>query len=410
MRKRTVITGAGVISALGDERGSLHEALCRGAGAIGQITKWEGWKTSPSPRGGEIGDFDARQYLGEGNLRPLDRTGLLAASGAQRALAMSGWTEGMREEVEVDYVLGTMFCCGRTIAQFDRTAMVKGPKYVKPLDFANTVINAATGQTAIWHRLRGANMTVSAGTVSGLRALEYATRRVAQGWCDAVLVGGVEELCFETAYAFAQAGRLDDSENGALPVPFGKGRRGFLPGEGSGYFMLEEAEAAAARGAGVIGEIAGCGSSYDPTRGADERSAAEAVARAVRGALEIGGIAAGDVGCLSLSGNGSKLWDGVEARALATVFGERLGSIPAFAIAGALGETLGASGMLQVNALLESGRKGRIPPTIGADNYDDSLPALGLSEKVTEGRFDYGLAVSTGMDGSTAAVVIGLQI
>src|SRR5204862_318483 len=98
--------------------------------------------------------------------------------------------------------------CVRTNTQFDRTALVSGPKYIKPLDFANTVINSATGQTAIWQKLRGANMTISAGKASGLHALQYAARRISLGWAEVVLVGGVEELCFETWFAFGESGHL----------------------------------------------------------------------------------------------------------------------------------------------------------------------------------------------------------
>ena len=210
----------------------------------------------------------------------------------------------MREAVDVDLVLGTMFCCVRTNTQFDRTALISGPKHIKPLDFANTVINSATGHTAIWHRLRGASMTVCAGTTSGLHALQYAARRVAMGWSDAVLVGGVEELCFETWFAFTQSGHLQPIGEEGGPVPFSRRRSGFLPGEGSGYLMLETATSAAARGAPIVGELAGWGSSYDPTRGSSGDGGIAAGARAVAGALAQAAISAAEIGCLGLSANG----------------------------------------------------------------------------------------------------------
>ena len=290
MKKRVVVTGAGAISALGDDPGTLHQALWRGDSAIGTITRFDR-QNLPVAWGAEIKDFDAKRYLGEVNLRPLDRTSQLAASGAQRALESSGWTAEMREVAEMEIVLGTMFCSVRTNTQFDRAALISGPKHIKPLDFANTVINSATGQTAIWHRLRGATMTVSAGTTSGLHALQYAARRIALGWSDAVLVGGVEELCFETWYAFSQSGHLAGAGPNGGSMPFSSGRTGFFPGEGSGYLMLEDSDSATARGATVLAEIAGYGSSYDPTRGADEDSA---VAAGVRGAAGFVGFAEAD--------------------------------------------------------------------------------------------------------------------
>ncbi len=404
-RNRVVITGAGVISALGDNATALHEALSSGKSALGQITLFDR-ELSRGARGAEIKDFDAKRYLGDVNLRPLDRTGQLAVCGAKGALEASGWTPEMREAVDVDLVLGTMFCCAHTNTQFDRATLVSGPKHIKPLDFANTVINSATGQTAIWHRLRGASMTVCAGTTSGLHALQYAARRVVLGWSEAVLVGGVEELCFETWFGFAQSGHLQPIQEEEGPRPFSRRRNGFLPGEGSGYLMLESAAAAAARGAPILGEIAGWGSSYDPSRGASRDGGVAAGTRAVAGALAQAGISAVEIGCLGLSGNGSPEGDRDQACTLREVFGSRLSSVPAFALAGAVGETFGASGLLHAITLLESGRIGLVPPTRSYDNDDGSLPALGLRESPIASAFLHGLVLANGFDGSTAAVML----
>jgi len=401
-RDRVVITGAGIISALGDNPAALHEALSSGETGVGQITLFDR-ELSRGARGAEIKDFDAKRYLGDVHLRRLDRTGRLAVCGAKEALEASGWTREMREAQDVDLVVGTMFCCVRTSTQFDRAILASGPKHIKPLDFANTVINSATGQTAIWHCLRGASMTICAGTTSGLHALQYAARRVAFGWSEAVLVGGVEELCFETWFGFTQSGHLQPmGEEGA---PFSRGRSGFLAGEGSGYLMLESASAAAARGASILGEIAGWGSSYDPTRGGSGEGGVAAGTRAINGALAQASISTTEIGCLGLSGNGSRDGDRDQACALQEVFGSRLQSIPAFALAGALGETFGASGLLHAIILLESGRIGLVPPTHSYEP-DGSLPALGLSARSAGAAFVYGLVVAHGFDGSTAALVL----
>jgi 3-oxoacyl-[acyl-carrier-protein] synthase II len=404
-RNRVAITGVGVVSAVSDDATALHGALCRGESAVGPITLFER-EFSRGARGAEIKDFDGQRFLGDINLRPLDRTGRLAVCGAKMALEASGWTPEMRDAVEVDLVVGTMFCCARTNTAFDRAALVTGPKHIKPLDFANTVINSATGQTAIWHRLRGASMTVCAGTTSGLHALQYAARRVALGWSDAVLVGGVEELCFETWFGFAQSGHLLPIGDDAGPRPFSRGRKGFLPGEGSGFLMLENAAAAAARGARVLGEVAGWGSSYDPTRGSSGNGGIAAGARAMTGALAQAGISAAEIGCLGLSGNGSPAGDRDQACALGEVIGPRLSSVPAFALAGALGETFGASGLLHAITLLESGKSRVVPPTRTGETADASLPALALSANPIDASFLHGLLLAHSFDGSTAAIVL----
>src|SRR5262249_2961328 len=170
--------------------------------------------------GAEIRSFDAKKYLAGKNLGPLDRTSELVASAAQLALDDSGLTDVARNNVEVGLVLGTMFCSVRTISEFDRRSLEAGPAYASPMDFSNTVINAAAGQTAILHGLRGINSTISTGTTSSLQAIAYATDMIRTGGAEVILAGGADELCFESFFGFDRAGLLCRSDNGNFPIPF----------------------------------------------------------------------------------------------------------------------------------------------------------------------------------------------
>src|ERR1044072_1092277 len=196
MRNRVVITGAGVVSSLGDSSSSLQFSLCSGRRAVRPV---ELFSTAGlgCPLGGEVRDFDARKYLGRRNLRPLDRTSRLVASAAQLALDDSGWTAEMRAAKEVGLSLDMVFSGGPTIPEVRGRAPEAGPAYASPMDFANTVINAAAGQTAIAHGLRGVNTTISTGVTSGLEAIAYATELIRSGREGFVLAGGADELCFE---------------------------------------------------------------------------------------------------------------------------------------------------------------------------------------------------------------------
>src|SRR6185295_1464670 len=197
MRRRVVVTGAGVISPLADSAAGLHAALCKGESAAKPIELFP-TDASGCRQAGEIRPFEPRDYLGEVNLRPIDRTSRLLLVAVQGALAASGWTPEMRDEREVGLALGTTFCSVRTIAEFDRRGLQHGPSHASPLDFANSVINAAAGQAAIWHKLRGVNSTISAGEASGLQAIAFATDLIRGGRAEALLAGGAEELCFES--------------------------------------------------------------------------------------------------------------------------------------------------------------------------------------------------------------------
>src|SRR5216684_7015803 len=201
MARRVVITGAGVISPLGDTPAQMFGALLEGRSgpSATRIFDTQGLVCHQCI---EIKDFSPETYLGPKNLRPLDRTSRLLACACQRVLEDSGWSADRLGEEDVGLVVGTMFCSLHTIAEFDRRALLERPCYVSPMDFANTVINAAAGQAAIWHQLRGINCTVSAGAASGLQALAHATDLIRAGRARALLAGGVDELCFESFYGF----------------------------------------------------------------------------------------------------------------------------------------------------------------------------------------------------------------
>jgi 3-oxoacyl-[acyl-carrier-protein] synthase II len=305
-------------------------------------------------------------------------------------------------------VLGTMFCSVHTISEFDRRGLVLGPKYVSPMDFANTVINAAAGQVAIWHDLRGVNSTIAGGITAGLQAIAYATELIRSGQATTILCGGAEELCFESFYSFAQAGLLCAGDNGAgaCPIPFDARRNGFALGEGAALLMLEDAESAAARGATVWGEIKGHGTAYDVSRGTAGAQAIEAIARAMRLALYDAQVHVEDIDCLSASANGSVLADRYEAQAVATVFDGQAVNLPVTAIKSMLGETLGASGAMQTVALLAAMREGVLPGIRHLEHLEADFPLRMACPDNQQLDLRNGLINAVGLDGNCCALVV----
>jgi 3-oxoacyl-[acyl-carrier-protein] synthase II len=387
-----VITGAGVVTPLGDTPGRLHAALLADVPAAPPGGRW----------GFAVTAFSPAAYLGDVNLRPLDRTSALLTCAARLALDDGGWSAARRGAEEVGLVVGTLFCSAHTIAAFDRRALEEGPAYASPMDFANTVINAAAGQAAIRHNLRGVNSTVATGATSGLRALAHAADLIRSGRARAVLAGGVEELCFESHLAFERAGLL----GAAPPLPFDARRGGFTLGEGAALLMLEDAEAAAARGACARAEVLGHGSAYDCSRGQDEARAVAAATRAGRLALRDAGVTPADVDAVSASANGSVRGDRHEARALAQTFAGRRDDLAVTAVKGRLGEALGAGGALQAVALVESLRTGVLPGVPGLEEPEEPF----LAGKTTAAGRDLdprtGLVSSVGFDGDCCALVL----
>lgn len=407
MRNRVVITGMSVVSALGDSPARLHASLCEGRSGIIPV---RGFSTAGlgCPLGGEIVDFDAAKYLGQRNLRPLDRTSRLVASAAQLALADSGWSADMRKGEEVGLVLGTMFCSVHTISEFDRRALEAGPAYASPMDFANTVINAAAGQTAIVHNLRGVNTTISAGVTSGLAAIAYATDLIRSGHARALLAGGADELCFESFFGFDRAGLLcrNESHAGDFPIPFDARRNGSALGEGAALLMLEDAALARERGARVLGEIRGHGSSYDCSRGHEDKESVEAVASAIRQALHDAFVLPHEIDCLSASANGSELGDRHEAYGVFAGLNGQTHRLPVTAVKSMLGETLGASGPMQAVALLETMRDGVLPGIPQLEEIEDDFPLKMVRPESDEVEVIQGLINSIGFDGHCCSLIL----
>jgi 3-oxoacyl-[acyl-carrier-protein] synthase II len=404
VRRSVVVTGAGVLSPLADSAADLHAALCAGRSGLKSIELFptDGLDGTSPRRAGEIRPFEPRDYLGDRNLRPIDRTSRLLLSAAQRALDESGWTPAMRAEREVGLVLGTTFCSLRTIAEFDRRNVQLGPSYASPFDFANSVINAAAGQTAIWHDLRGVNSTLSAGEASGLLAIAHGTTHIRSGRGTALLAGGAEELCFESFLGHLRAGRL--GANGADPVPFDARRGGFALAEGAALVMLEEAGEAAARGAKALAEVLGHGAAFDPD--GTEAGGARALARAIRIALDDAGIGPEGIDAVSASASGSVAGDRAEAAGIAAALGDHAG-LPVTAVKSMLGEALGASGGFQAVALLGTLRDGVLPGILGLERTEAGFPLAGALATTRGIAVRRALLTALSTDGHACAVVLG---
>jgi 3-oxoacyl-[acyl-carrier-protein] synthase II len=409
-KRDVVVTGVGLLSPLGDTLSGLHEALLAGTSALQPIELFD-----PSlltcKKGGEIRPFEPERYLGERNLRPLDRTSRLLISAATRALEDSGWTAEARAGRELSLAVGTTYCSMHTIGEFDRRGLKLGPNYVSPFDFANSVINAAAGQAAIWHGLNGVNSTLAGGEASGLQAIAYGADLIRTGQSDVVLAGGVEELCFESSIAYSRAGRLCGGEvgdeNDGRPVPFDRGRDGFAPAEGAGLLVLEAAEVAEARGAKIYALLAGSGAAFAPRRSED---LAVALVRSIAAAWGGNGTESGPLLCVASGASGARQLDAWEAEGIARGIEAAGGAgIPVTAIKSMLGESLGASGVFQAMSLIATFADGRLPGILGLDATDDGFPLAGVSAAVQTVAVAPGvlaLATAVSADGPTIALLL----
>jgi 3-oxoacyl-[acyl-carrier-protein] synthase II len=300
-----------------------------------------------------------------------------------------------------------MFCSVRTIGEFDRRAQQAGPEYASPLDFSNTVLNAAAGQVAIWERLRGVNTTIATGATSGLHAIGYAAQLIRSGRADALVAGGAEEICYESFYGFYRAGRLAPPIDGApgTVAPFDVARTGTAMGEGAAFLILEAEETARARGAQILARVAGFGNAFDPDTHEPPSPRRSVLAGAIEHAVADAGIASGDIGAVVSSAGGSPPLDLREAAGISGALGP---AVPVTALKSMTGEALGASGALQALAAIEALRAGRLPGVTGLTRLDPAV-TLAVSAETRPVRATRALVTTIAPEGNCCAVVLAID-
>jgi len=354
MACEVVITGAGVVSSLGHSPAELHDALCAGRRVVPVPARFaEAGVVRASVTAVDLDGLESS--LGGRSLRALDRTGRLVTLAVGGALDSSSWSATYRGELEVGLIVGTMFCSLHSISEFDRRGLVAGPQFVSPLDFPNTVLNAAAGQAAIFHGLRGINATIAAGEASGLQAIAFATDLIRWGRALALVAGGADELSYEASLAFEREGYLAPSPQCDAPL---NGGHGVVLSEGACFLSLANRRALKV-GSPILATVKGTGASVACAGGIEDLS--RAIAHAIRVALCDARVRPPAIDVLSLSRSGRAKTDEAESAAIRAVFGSD--PVPAFAIKSMVGETLGASGALQVVEVVEAMRDGRVPET-----------------------------------------------
>ncbi len=321
--KRVVITGLGVIGSNGTGKDAFFEAISKGISGIKPVSLFD-TAAFEAKTAGEIKDFAPEEFLGPKGLRTLDRSTKLVASAAKLALddAKLAITEANAHDTGV--AVGTTLGSLRSISDFDRDAILEGPRYVNPALFPNTVINSPASQVSIKFNIKGFNATISTGFSASLDAINYAADFIRLGRVKVVLAGGVEELCLQAFVGFYKAG---------LSVTIG---------EGSAILVLEDLDLARQRNARIYAEVSGYGAGC---------GAKDGIKKAMEESIKEANIALADIDCVSSAANLDNENDLGEEQAIRDLFGSRE-KVRISSIKPLVGECYSASGSLQAAAAL----------------------------------------------------------
>jgi len=347
------ITGLGVVSPVGIGReaflAALQDPLAAKERAFSGRRAVLAESRFQSARVAEVPDFDAAQYLGDKGLRNLDRATKMLVVAAKHALEDAGlkkdgaFTALPPERIGI--CAATAYGSLDSITEINRVAELEHPRYLNPSRFPNTVINAAAGYVSIWEALEGPNVTIVDGNCGGADAVLTAETHLACGRADALLVGGFEVLNEPLYLAFVKLGVITEGDN--LSEPGEVTSRGTHLGEGAALMAVETLAAARARGARVLAELVGYGTSFEPPASEAQlvHASDDAVERAVRAALADAQLEPSAIDLVVCAESGVNRVDMAEEEGLARALGS---SVPTVATKALWGETFGASAALSM--------------------------------------------------------------
>jgi 3-oxoacyl-[acyl-carrier-protein] synthase II len=334
-----VVTGWGIISPIGIGRAAFSSAMAEGRQGRKAITGYPNGEL-PFSEACQIPEFEVENFLGKKGTRFLDRTTRLTVATVGMALSDGQILVTNDNQARIGVVLGTNVGSIKSIGDFMRDTLIHARPYmVNPMHFPNAVMNCAASQSAIWHKLKGINATISGGRMAGLLALRYAGLMLRLDNVDTILAGGVEEFCEQTAWAFYHAGRVGPGTG--IPL-----------GEGCAMFALERAPTAQAQRRKVLAEILACEVGvYHSNNDRTTELQVTGLASSIRKALERSGCRPEDVVAVSLHHCGDRQLENIEDEALKQTL-PHYESLHRLAISRLVGECFSAAGAFQLSALL----------------------------------------------------------
>jgi 3-oxoacyl-[acyl-carrier-protein] synthase II len=358
-RRRVVITGVGAVTPLG-------------VGADVLLRRWVAGECGIADGEGACRDFVASEHLSTKEIRRADRFAQFAMVASDEAAAGAGWSEELPYAPErVACVFATGIGGLGSLEDQHDLLRDKGEKAVSPLSVPLFMSNAGAAALSMRHGLRGQSFSVASACAAGSHAIGVATRMIQTGDADAVLTGGGEATLTPLARAsFAAMGATSPS---GVSRPFDARRDGFVMGEGAGVLLLEDAEQAAERGAPVLGEVRGYGSTSDAHHLTAPEPEGRHAANAIVAALADAGIGAADVDYVNAHGTSTPLNDAAETAAIKLALGEHAGEIPVSSTKSAIGHLLGAAGAVEAIATVLALRERMLPPTVGLEQPDPEL-------------------------------------
>lgn len=402
---RVVITGAGVVSPLGNSVAEFWAGLCEGRSGVCRINCFDATDYG-SQIAGQAEDC-APAGMSAKDLRRRDRYTRFALYAADQAWHQAGLDVKGANPERCGAIVGSGVGGFDTIQEQVTVLVQRGPRRVSPLLAPMALVNMASSEICIRLGLQGPNRAVVTACATGNHCIADASDVIRMGKADVMLAGGSEAtivpICVAGFSSMKALSRRNDEPEKASR-PFDADRDGFVMGEGAGILVLESEDHARARGAEILGEVAGYAESCDAFHVTAPREDGSGAARAMRSALDDARVDAEAIGYFNAHGTSTKYNDIAESRALHTVFGASMP--PVSSTKSMIGHLLGAAGAVEAIATLLTIREGVIPPSINYETPDPECPVNIVANEAREADVAIAMSNSLGFGGHNSSLIL----
>lgn len=404
-KRRVVITGIGIVSPVGNDLATSWKNIIAGVSGIDLITHFDATNIA-TKIAGEVKGFSTDGFVDLREARRMDRFIQLGMVAGVQAVRDSGIEDCNIDKERVGLIIGSGIGGLPSIEENSITLKEKGPRRISPFFIPGALGNMISGQLSILYGYKGVNYGVVSACASSNHCMGDAARYIEYGDCDIMLAGGAEaSICAVGMAGFnvlkALSTRNDDPKTASRP--WDKDRDGFVMGEGSAVFVLEEYEHAKKRGAKIYAEIVGYGASSDANH--ITAPTVDGPARSMRMALKNAGINPEQIGYVNAHGTSTPLGDLNETNAVKEVFGDHAYKLSVSSTKSMTGHLLGAASAIEAVFTVKAIQDGIIPPTINIFEQDPECDLDYTANVAKERSLEYGMSNSFGFGGTNSTVI-----
>lgn len=405
--RRVVVTGVGLVSALGIGTRETWTNLQAGRSGVAPITLFDASQHS-THFAAEVRDFDPLRWVEKKDVKKMDRFIQFAVAAATLALEDASFSVDPAQADRVGVFIGSGIGGFATIEREHSALLKGGPRKVSPFFIPASIANLASGWVSIRSGAKGPNSATCTACASSAHAVGDAYRLIQRNDADVMIAGGSEAAITPLGVGGFCAMRALSTRNedpARASRPFDADRDGFVMGEGSGVLIIEEREHALRRGARIYAEVVGYGMSSDAYHITAPSEDGDGIMRVMRRTLEDARVAPAEVGYVNAHGTSTPAGDPIEIGALKAVFGEHAARLAVSSTKSMTGHLLGAAGGLEAGITALALHDGVLPPTINHERPDPSCDLDVIPNQARRVQVRYALSNSFGFGGTNAALL-----